>query len=354
MPVLLDTTLAVRDFRAIADEAQAAEAAGFSGIWTEETAHEPFLPLMLAAMATDHVVLGTAVAVAFGRTPMAIAEAAWDLQAASAGRFILGLGTQVRGHIERRFGVPWTAPVERLRELVLCLRAIFDCWQHGTRPSFQGEHYRFTLLTPFFNPGPLAAPWRDAHGEEKGVPVWIAGVNEHLCRLAGEMCDGFHVHPLHSVKYLEDVTLPNIERGALRVGRRLSDVKRMSTAFVVTAETDAAMERAKQTTKQQIAFYASTPTYRRVLDLHGWGASADELADLSRRGQWQAMADVMTDEMLDVFAVQGPLRDIPRLLRRKYDGLLDRVSMYLPYVSGDTATTLKVAIVREWTRERQT
>jgi len=345
MSVLLDTTLAVRTHADVAAEARAAEAAGFAGIWTEETAHDPFLPLMLAATATERVSLGTAIAVAFARSPMATAQAAWDLQAASGGRFILGLGTQVRGHVERRFGVPWSAPVPRLREYLLCLRAIFACWQHDAPPSFRGEHYQFTLMTPFFNPGPLAHPWPDARGEVKGVPIWIAGVNEHLCRLAGELCDGFHVHPLHSTNYLQDVTLPNIERGARRTGRSLADIQRMSTAFVITGDTPDELAHARAATRQQIAFYASTPSYRPVLAIHGWGAIADELTALSRQGEWQAMADLITEEMLAAFTVEGPPGQIAPFLRRKYAGLLDRVSMYLPYTSGEAYHRLAARII---------
>ena len=347
MAVQLDTILAVRDLHKVADAAREAEAAGFAGIWTEETAHEPFLSLVPAATATARVSLGTAIAVAFARAPMVAAQAAWDLQAASGGRFILGLGTQVRGHNERRFGVPWSAPGPRLRDYVLCLRAIFDTFQHGTKPAFVGKHYQFTLITPFFNPGPLATPWRDAYGEEKGVPIWIAGVNEMMCRLAGELCDGFHVHPLHSTKYIAEFVLPHIEAGLRKSGRRLADVQRASTAFVITGETEEQIARARQGVKQQIAFYASTPSYRTVLEVHGWGALSDELTNLSRRGEWQAMAGLITDDMLDVFAVRGRPDELPGLLKKKYEGLLDRISLYMPYGAA-VAAERSHAIARMW------
>jgi probable F420-dependent oxidoreductase len=330
----------------VIEAAREAEAAGVAGIWTEETAHEPFLPLLLAATATERVSLGTGIAVAFARAPMAVAQTAWDLQAASGGRFLLGLGTQVRGHIERRFGMPWSAPGPRLREYLLCLRAIFDCWQHGARPAFVGEHYQFTLMTPFFNPGPLATPWTDAQGVTKGVPVWIAGVNEYLCRLAGELCDGFHVHPLHSPAYIAEFVLPHIEAGAQKAGRRLSDVHRASTAFVITGATDEQRLQAERAVRQQIAFYASTPSYKTILDVHGWGAVAGQLTEMSRRGEWQAMADLITDEMLDAFAVRGAPSELPALLQRRYEGLLDRVSLYMPYAAG--GADLTNALARAW------
>jgi probable F420-dependent oxidoreductase len=347
MIVLLDTTLTVRKPTTVANAAREAEAAGVAGIWSEETAHEPFLPLMLAATATERVSLGTGIAVAFARSPMAVAQAAWDLQAASGGRFILGLGTQVRGHIERRFGMPWSAPGPRLREYLLCLRAIFDCWQHGAKPAFAGEHYQFTLMTPIFNPGPLATPWTDASGVAKGVPVWIAGVNDYLCRLAGELCDGFHVHPLHSPKYIAEFVLPRIEAGARRTGRRLADVQRASTAFVITGDTDDELARAERAVRQQIAFYASTPSYRTILDLHGWGDVAGRLTEMSRRGEWQAMADLITDEMLDTFATRGAVGELPALLQQRYEGLLDRVSLYVPHTAAGSAD-LTHTLARAW------
>ncbi|MCK6556367.1 TIGR03617 family F420-dependent LLM class oxidoreductase [Candidatus Binatia bacterium] len=324
----IDTGLMPGTLRDAATAAQAAEAVGFDGLWTAETAHDPFFPLVLAAEHTQRIELGTAIAVAFPRSPMVLAQIAWDLQALSNGRFVLGLGTQVKGHNERRFGVKWEQPGPKLREMLLMIRAAWDCWQHGTRPNFQGQFYTFTLMTPFFNPGPLSVPY---------PRIYIAGVNEYMCRLAGELCDGFHVHPLHSIAYLEAVTLPNIEKGLARGGRARGDIELASSIFVVAGNTREEIEAARGPVRQQIAFYASTPAYAGVLELHGWGDVARRLTELSKRGEWTAMADEISDEMLDVFAVTGASEDIPALIKRRYTGYLDRVSFYFPFHAGDAA-----------------
>ena len=324
----LDAALPVdaNHLRAIASIARAAEAIGFAGLWAPETRHNPFFPLVLAAEHTQQIELGTAVAIAFPRSPMVMAQIAWDLQALSRGRFILGLGTQVKAHIERRFGMAWEPPVARLRDYIQALRAIWTAWQTGAKLDYQGRFYRLSLMTPFFDPGPIDHPH---------IPIYIAGVNEGLARLAGELCEGFHVHPLHSVKYITQIVRPQIAAGAARAGRPVSDVVLASSAFVITGRDEAAIERARALVREQIAFYASTPTYRVVLACHGWHDVGAQLSRLAAARRWSEMSALISDEMLEVFAVQAPLDRLGQALRERYTGVLDRVASYLPYTPGE-------------------
>ncbi len=322
----IDTGLLPGSLPAVPEAARAAEEIGFDALWTAETSHDPFFPLLLAAEHTSRIKLGTAIAVAFPRAPMVLAQIAWDLQAFSGGRFILGLGTQVKGHNERRFGIKWEHPGPKLREMIQCIRAIWDCWQNGTRPSFEGRFYRFTLMTPFFSAGPIEHPH---------IPIYIAGVNEYMCRLAGELCDGFHVHPFHSLNYLHEVVLPNVSAGLKKAGRDPGACALSTTAFVIAGETPEEIEAAKGPVRQQIAFYASTRTYRRVLELHGWGETCDRLNAKAARGDWAGMASEITDEMLHVYAVTGKWEEIPEKIQAKYGGILDRVSLYMPFTALD-------------------
>ncbi|HKU37349.1 MAG TPA: TIGR03617 family F420-dependent LLM class oxidoreductase [Polyangiales bacterium] len=317
----LDTGLASAPLGACGDAARAAEELGYAGLWTSETSHDPFLPLVLAAQNTSRVLLGTSIAVAFARSPMVLAQIAWDLQALSRGRFVLGLGTQVKAHNERRFGVKWEQPGPRLREMLQMIRAIWDSWQNGSRPSFEGRFYNYTLMTPFFNPGPLPVAPPKLH---------IAGVNEYMCRLAGELSDGFHVHPLHSIQYLDQAILPKLSEGLAAAGRSRSDIELLSSVFVVTGEDSAELDKQKQRVKQQIAFYASTPAYAPVLAMHGWSETARRLTERSKRGEWTAMADEISDEMLETFAVVARPDELVQQLQRKYAGYLDRITFYFP------------------------
>lgn len=342
-----DTGLQATSFREIPAAAREAEELGFAGLWTAETQHDPFLPLAVAATATTRIELGTAIAVAFPRAPMTVAETAWDLAANSGGRFILGLGTQVKGHNERRFSVQWTAPGPRMRDYIRCLRAIFTYWQNGARgqPDFVSDHYQFRLSSPFFAPPPLAHPYVDRRGEMRGVPIYLAAVNDYMCRLAGELCDGIHIHPFHSAKYLTDIVLPNLEKGAAKSGRTLHDVERATTAFVIMGDTTEERARAREGVRQQIAFYASTRTYSDVLAVHGWGDVAVQLNELSVKGRWSEMPRLITDEMVEVYAVEGTPEAIPSLLHRKYDGLLTRVAFYMPY-QGAAGTGMVPRVLR--------
>ncbi len=306
--------------------AQAAElqAAGYNGIWTAETNHDPFFPLLLAAKSTTEVDLGTAIAVAFSRSPMTLAATANDLQAFSGGRFILGLGSQIKPHIEKRFSMPWSHPAPRMREFILALRAIWDCWNNGTRLDFRGDFYSHTLMTPFFNPGP------NPFGPPK---VFLAAVGEKMTEVAGEVCDGFICHAFTTERYLREVTLPSLQRGLEKSGRTLDDIEISGPAFVVTGRDEQALEQSKIGTKQQIAFYGSTPAYRGVLELHGWGHLHPQLNALSKAGEWEAMGDLIDDEVLDAFAVVAEPSNIAPAFTRRFGDVVDRLSFYAPYKS---------------------
>jgi probable F420-dependent oxidoreductase len=319
--VKLDVNVAIDGLRDVPALAKDAEALGFDGLWASETKHDPFLPLALAAEHTSRVSLGTAIAVAFPRSPTVVAHTAWDLQVASGGRLVLGLGTQVKGHNERRFSVKWSAPGPRLREYIQALRAIWHCWQTGAPVDFRGEHYAITLMTPFFAPGPIEHP---------RIPIYIAAVNAYNLRLAGELCDGVHLHPFHSVKYLREFALPHIETGLRQSGRSRDAVALATSVFMVTGRTAAERAEARQRVKAQIAFYASTRTYEPVLAAHGWQDLMPRLHRKSVEGDWTGMAALVSDEMLKVFAVEAPLDDLAAALRTRYAGLLDRLAPYLP------------------------
>ena len=323
----LDTGLMTASLHDVPAAARAAEDMGFDALWTAETNHDPFFPIVLAAEHTKRIKLGTSIAVAFPRSPMVLAQIGWDLQAQSRGRFILGLGTQVKGHNERRFGIKWEHPGPKLREMIQMIHAIWDCWQNGARPNFNGQFYNFTLMTPFFNPGPIEYP---------PPAIYIAGVNEYMCRLAGELCDGFHVHPFHSIKYLDEVVLPNVRHGLERTGRKRGDVSLSTTAFVITGENQKEIEAAKGRVRQQISFYASTPAYVGVLQAHGWGEAGRRLTEKSKRGDWAGMADEITDEMLDVYALTATYDELAEKVQQRYRGYLDRVGFYFPFASGQS------------------
>ena len=313
----LDVDLPLAD---VAEMARRAEANGIAGLWTTEIKHDPFLPLAAAAAPTERIELGTAVAVAFARSPLVTASTAWDLARASDGRFILGLGSQVRAHVERRFGMHWSGrPVAQMREYVTVVRAAWSAWQEGVKPSFRGETYRFTLMTPFFDPGPIDHPL---------IPIYLAAVGPGMVRLAGEVADGLVVHPLHSRAYLEDVILPTITASATDAGRDASAIR--LSASVIVATTDDELAEARRT----IGFYASTPTYRGLLEHHGWGAEADALANHARRGRWDEMAALVTDAMVEAFAVVTEPADLRPALERRAAGLLDRVAPYPPFGTG--------------------
>ncbi len=292
---------------------------GYDGFFTAETHNDPFLPITQAASAEPGLEFGTAIAVAFPRSPTAMAMTAWDLARQTKGRFLLGLGTQVRGHIVRRFSSTWAGkPAKQLREYIEAMRAVWDCWQNGTPLAYEGEYYQLSLMTPFFNPGPIRHP---------DVPVYIAGVGPYLSALAGEMCDGFHVHPFHTVPYLDQVVLPGIEKAAKAAGRSLADVERVTTVFIMTGETDAEIEQSKAAVRQQISFYASTPSYRSVLEASNWDFGP-QLSAMSKRGEWEAMASVIPDEALQEVGVIATYDDLADAIKSRYGDRVQRVGFY--------------------------
>jgi len=315
------------DLRDAAASARDAEEAGYSGAWTAETSHDPFLPLLLAAEHTEKIELGTSIAVAFARSPMTLANTGWDLQAFSQGRFILGLGSQIQPHITKRFSMPWSKPAARMREMVLAIRAIWDCWLNGTKLEFRGEFYTHTLMTPFFTP---AASDISAYGPPK---IFLAGVGELMTEVAGEVCDGFICHGFTTEKYLREVTIPALERGRAKAGKTMEGFEIVGPSFVVTGTDEAELERAAAGTRQQIAFYGSTPAYRPVLDLHGWGDLQDRLNTLSKQGQWVEMGKLIDDEILNTFAVVGEPEAIAPELHHRYGDVIERISFYTPYKS---------------------
>ncbi len=305
----------------VGQAAAAVEALGYDGAWSAETSHDPFLPLAIAAQTTEHLELGTAIAVAFARNPMTLAMLANDLQELSKGRFILGLGSQIKPHITKRFSMEWSHPAARMREMLFAIRAIWDCWANGTKLEFRGDFYTHTLMTPFFNPGP----------NPFGTPrIILAAVGELMTEVAGEAGDGMIVHPLTTDRYLREVTIPALERGAAKAGKTRQDLTVAYPGFVVTGEGDQ-FEAAKTATKRQIAFYGSTPAYRPVLELHGWGEIGDELNTMSKRGEWEAMGERINDEMLDAFAIQAPIDEVPARIGERFGDLVDRFSFYTPY-----------------------
>jgi probable F420-dependent oxidoreductase len=298
------------------------EALGFDGLTAPEAGHDPYLPLALAAEHTERIQLATNVAIAFPRSPMATAQVAWDLQHLSGGRFSIGLGTQVKPHVERRYATPWTGPPgPRLREYILCMKAMFDSFQNGTRADFKGDHYQFSLMSPFFNPGPIEHPH---------VPIQIAAVNPYMGRLAGELCDGLRLHPIATFRFTQEVLVPAIAEGAEKAGRQASDVDLIGAPFLALARDEAGVEAAKRDLKQHIAFYGSTPTYHSVFEFHDWMDVAGALHQLSREGKWKEMPERISDEMLDEWAIVGTADQLVAKTRERCEGLFSTVLLDLP------------------------
>ena len=315
------------DLNKVPANAKEVEAAGYSGAWTAETAHDPFLPLTLAAEHTTTLELGTSIAVAFARNPMLLANIGWDLQAYSKGRFILGLGSQIKPHIEKRFSMEWSHPAARMREMVLAIRAIWDTWENGTKLNFRGDFYTHTLMTPFFTP-------ERAELAGFGTPkIYLAGVGELMTEVCGEVCDGFICHGFTTEKYLREVTIPALARGRAKAGKTMEGFDIVGPSFVVSGGNEEEMKAAAAGTRQQIAFYGSTPAYKGVLDIHGWGGLQDELNTLSKLGKWVEMGDLITDEILNTFAVVGEPETIAPELHKRYGDVINRISFYAPYKS---------------------
>ena len=313
-----DATLPPTGLKDVPAIARAAEEIGIDALWTQETQHDPFLPCALIAEHTRRLNFGTGIAVSFARSPANLAYTAWDLAAQSGGRFILGLGTQVKAHIERRFGQAWPESVTgKLREQIDVIRAFWDCWQNGTKLNQRGQHYKITLMSPFFNPGAIEHP---------NIPIYTAGVNTGLARLAGELCEGFHAHPFHSIPYMKEVILPSIEEGARKTNRSREEVAVTITAFVATSPEEMNFARA------QLSFYASTPSYRPVMDLHGWAGVAEKLSAHAAKAEWTEMPMLITDEMLNEFCLVTEESRLAHDLKERYDGIADRLTLYAPFV----------------------
>jgi probable F420-dependent oxidoreductase len=320
--VRVDGPLVTQHLAAVPAGARALEEAGYSGAYTFEGPHDPFLPLVLAADATETLELTTAVAIAFARNPMTLASQGHDLQVLSGGRFHLGLGSQIRAHIERRFSMPWSAPAARMRELVLAVRAIWAAWNERVPLRFDGQHYTHTLMTPFFDPGPAE------HGPPK---VWLGGVGPLMTETAGEVADGFLIHPFCTERSLREITLPALERGRARPGAVGGDLALSLPVMVATGADEASMVAARSAVRAQIAFYGSTPAYRVVLDVHGLGELQPRLKELTRSGDWGAMAAEVPDELLEAVAVVAEPDAVAAAIRSRYGDVLTRVALNAPY-----------------------
>jgi probable F420-dependent oxidoreductase len=310
------------DPNGIAAQAVKAEESGYDGVWSAETNHDPFLPIAVGAAATEKLEFGTGIAVAFARNPMTLAVLANDLQHLTKGRFMLGMGSQIKPHITKRFSMPWSHPAPRMRELILAIRAIWNTWATGEPLAFRGEFYTHTLMTPFFDPGP------NPYGNPK---ILLAAVGELMTEVAGEVGDGFLVHGFSTERYLREVSLPALERGAAKGGKTRLDLTVSYPGFVVTGPDEQSMEAAAKGVREQIAFYGSTPAYRPVLELHGWGDLHPELNRLSKRGEWVKMGELINDDILNAFAVVAPLDQVATEVRNRFEGLVDRFSFYAPY-----------------------
>ena len=331
----VDGSLLVDDPADAGPAARRLEEAGYAGGFSFEGRHDPFLPLAVAAQQTERLELVPAIAIAFARNPMLLANLGYDMQLLSKGRFILGLGTQIRPHIERRFSMPWSRPAARMREMVQAIRAIWASWEDGTRLDFRGEFYTHTLMTPVFNPG----------SHPHGLPrIWCAGVGPRMTEVVGEVADGFFVHPFHTAGFLREVTLPALERGMARSGRRREDFEISCQVILATGSTDEEAEAARNGARAQISFYGSTPAYRPVLEQCGRGELQDELNRLSKQGRWLEMAGRIDDELLDRIAIVGERHEIAGKIRERCGGLVDRVSLVAPFAPD---TELWADVVKE-------
>ena len=321
----IDTLMPAAAPDAAAKTAQEIESAGYDCAWTFEATNDAFFPLAFAAAATTTLEIGTNIAVAFARTPFSMAQTAWDLQKYSNGRFHLGLGTQVRAHVERRFSAHFDHPAARVTDYIRCIRAIWDTFQNDARPSYDGEFYRFKLMNPFFNAGPI---------KHSKIPIYLAGVNPRMCRAAGEVADGFHVHPMHSVSYLNDVVKPALDEGAKTRGMSVHDLELYAPVFVITGDNETETKAMEKSVRQQVAFYGSTPSYGALLVHHGYHDLGKKLNGLMREGKLDEMEQCIPDGLLEEVAIICPPSEVGKRLRERYDGVLDRVALYMAMSGG--------------------
>ncbi len=315
----IDTIAMGRSLRDVPNLVRDVEDCGFSGVWFTESGRTAYTGCTAAALTAQNLDIGTAIAVAFPRSPMVTAQVAWELADVTDGRFVLGLGTQVKAHIERRYSVPFEHPGSRLREYVLALRAIFRAFQGDEPLDFHGDFYNFDLMPAMWSPGPIATP---------DVPVYIAAVRPWTARMAGEVCDGIHVHPFHSMRYLQEVVLPAVHEGATSGGRSPDDISIVCPIMAILGDTEEERVKARDETRLRIAFYGSTRTYSGVFDLHGWEGTADRLHELQRAGDLKGMIATITDEMLEVYSLESSWDDLADALVDKYGGIADRIVMY--------------------------
>jgi probable F420-dependent oxidoreductase len=320
------------DIRAFAAGARLAEEVGLDAVLVEETKDDPFQLLALATTTTSRVQLGTSVAIAFARSPTVTAMSAWSLQKASNGRFVLGLGTQVRAHVQRRYGVPWSAPAPWMRDYVGAVRAVWRCWQHGEPLDHHGDHYQLDLMVPLFNPGPIEHP---------DIPIHVSGIGPNMCAVAGEVADGIRLHPVCTPKYIDEAVVPAVARGAARGGRHPSDVEVCMKPLVGTAPDAVRLEAVVATVRERVAFYLSTPSYRPTFELHDWGDTAVHASALSREQRWDELAALVDDEMLHTVAAIGTFDEIAGVLRERYSGRVNRVEFSIPVATPDDAARLR-------------
>jgi probable F420-dependent oxidoreductase len=324
--VKIDAGIMMASLGDIPEQIKKLEAQGYDGAVTAEINSDPFLPLLLAAEHSERMDLMTAIAVAFSRNPMTMANIANDLQAYSKGRFILGIGSQIAPHITKRFSMPWSKPAARMREYVQAMRAIWACWYEGEKLDFRGDFYTHTLMTPMFT------PTNNSYGPP---PVLIAAVGPKMTEVAGEVADGMLVHGFTTARYLKEVSLPAVERGLAKSGRARADFKLCYPAFVLTGRDEREWEATRTAVTRQLAFYGSTPAYRGVLETHGWGELQTELNILSKRGEWEAMGERISDEILEEFAVVAEPHQVASALKSRYGGVVDRLLCTFPFASDE-------------------
>jgi probable F420-dependent oxidoreductase len=319
-PGLRDVSMRI-DLARVPEMAREVEELGYDGLASGETKNDPYVPLVLGATTTSRIRLTTAVVIAFPRSPTATAMTAWDLQAMSGGRFVLGLGPQVKGHIERRYATPWASPVPRMREYVLALRAVWHAWQHRGPLDFQGTHYKLSLMVPLFDPGPIEHP---------DIPIQLAAVNTGMCRLAGELCQGLRPHPICTPRYIAEVMQPAIREGARKTGRALDGFDVVPSPLIATGPTRAAVEERLRDVRARIAFYASTRTYRPVFEHHGWGALVDALHRYSVEKRWDEMPARIPDEVVDTIAVVATHDELAAKLKQRYGAVATALEFGMP------------------------
>ncbi len=324
-----DTPLDVRRF---AEMARTAEEVGLGAVLVEETKDDPFQLLGLGATTTSEIQLGTSVAMAFPRSPTTTALSAWTLSKISSGRFMLGLGSQVRAHIERRYGVPWHPPAPWMRDYINAVRAVWDCWQSESALEFESEHYNLNLMVPLFNPGPIEYP---------EIPIHLAAIGPNMCAVAGEVADGVRLHPVCTPRFIDEMVMPNLTRGAKRVGRPLADVEVCMKPLIGTAADTAKLGKVVDSVRARVAFYLSTPSYRRTFQLHGWEDIAEQASVLSRQKRWDELPDLVDDEMLHTVATIGTFDDIADKLNERYAGRVDRLEFSIPVQTPDDAHQLR-------------